>query len=136
MIDKKLRGKDLIGRKCRPTCQLRNGAGQGISPDSVCTIMNVIPGHGFTIRSDNCPNCGQFAWMTHVERKNLELVDEAPTNYRRACCLMRHENGNCLPMGGFCTSVNDEICKALHGAFNEGWIYRIEVELGGGESDD
>jgi hypothetical protein len=27
----------------------------------------------------------------------------------RANCPMRHENGNCLPAGGFCTAVNDEI---------------------------
>ena len=34
----------------------------------------------------------------------------------RSHCKMRHENGNCLPMGGFCTAVNDEICAALQAA--------------------
>lgn len=40
----------------------------------------------------------------------------------RKGCPMRHENGNCLPCGGFCTAVNDEICDALHKAYNRGYI--------------
>ena len=39
---------------------------------------------------------------------------------KRIACPMRHENGNCLPAGGFCTAVNDCICEALHNAFNSG----------------
>ena len=38
----------------------------------------------------------------------------------RKDCPMRHENGNCLPAGGFCTAVNDPICEALHNAFRHG----------------
>lgn len=30
---------------------------------------------------------------------------------------MRHTNGNCLVIGGFCTSVNDEICNGLRNAY-------------------
>ena len=37
---------------------------------------------------------------------------------------MRHENGNCLPMGGFCTAVNDEICAGLRNAYNHGELVR------------
>lgn len=37
-------------------------------------------------------------------------------------CVMRHENGNCLPIGGFCTAVNDAICDGLHMAFDKGYI--------------
>lgn len=37
---------------------------------------------------------------------------------------MRHENGNCLPMGGFCTAVDDEICAGLRNAYNHGWCDR------------
>lgn len=33
-------------------------------------------------------------------------------------CLMRHENGNCNPVGGFCTAVSTEICDAVHKAWN------------------
>ena len=29
-------------------------------------------------------------------------------------CHMRTSLGNCDPIGGFCTSVNESICKALH----------------------
>lgn len=36
-------------------------------------------------------------------------------------CPMRHENGNCLPAGGFCTAVNDPICEALHSAYDTGF---------------
>lgn len=33
---------------------------------------------------------------------------------------MRHTNGNCLVIGGFCTSVNDEICDGLRNAYEYG----------------
>lgn len=36
----------------------------------------------------------------------------------RKDCPMRHENGNCMVAGGFCTSINDPICKALHYAYD------------------
>lgn len=39
----------------------------------------------------------------------------------REKCPMRHENGNCLSCGGFCTAVNDEICNALHNAYYKGY---------------
>jgi hypothetical protein len=39
----------------------------------------------------------------------------------RVDCKMRHENGNCLPCGGFCTAVSNEICCALHNAYNHGF---------------
>lgn len=42
-------------------------------------------------------------------------------------CPMRHENGNCLPMGGFCTAVNDEICMGLRNAYNHGWGDRCPI---------
>ena len=41
-------------------------------------------------------------------------------NEKRLNCPMRHENGNCLAAGGFCTAVNDPICEALHNAFKHG----------------
>ena len=40
---------------------------------------------------------------------------------------MRHTpSGNCLPVGGFCTTVNDEICDALHQAHEMGKIDGFE----------
>lgn len=40
----------------------------------------------------------------------------------RKDCPMRHENGNCSPVGGFCTAVNDIICDALHSAYRCGYF--------------
>lgn len=40
---------------------------------------------------------------------------------KRKDCPMRHENGNCTVAGGFCTAVNDQICEALHNAFDCGY---------------
>lgn len=39
----------------------------------------------------------------------------------RKDCHMRHENGNCTVTGGFCTSINDPVCEALHHAYNFGY---------------
>ena len=38
----------------------------------------------------------------------------------RKTCPMRHNNGNCLPAGGFCTAVGTQICEALHNAYDCG----------------
>lgn len=35
-------------------------------------------------------------------------------------CPLRRANGNCLPTGESCTSVDDKICKALIAAYEEG----------------
>ena len=49
----------------------------------------------------------------------------------RKNCPMRHENGNCLPCGGFCTAVNDSICEALHNAYRQGADDRTSSILNG-----
>ena len=36
-------------------------------------------------------------------------------------CPMRHENGNCTVIGGFCTAVNNPICEGLHNAYDNGY---------------
>ena len=76
MIPMKYKGSDLIGKKCRPTRYIRNGAGDGITPKTVCTIVDVVRGHGFTIQTETCPHCGQYAYIRKVKREELELVDE------------------------------------------------------------
>ena len=38
----------------------------------------------------------------------------------RKNCPLRHENGNCWVIGGFCTAVNNEICTGLHNAYEKG----------------
>ena len=54
----------------------------------------------------------------------------------RKDCPMRHENGNCATIGGFCTAVNDPICEGLHNAYDSGYrtaALRAQQEL---ESND
>ena len=43
-------------------------------------------------------------------------------NDLRKDCQMRHENGNCNVIGGFCTAVNDPICAGLHNAYDCGYF--------------
>lgn len=44
-------------------------------------------------------------------------------------CPLRHENGNCLPHGGFCTSVNENVCEAMRQAYEQGRHDAIEEEF-------
>lgn len=50
-------------------------------------------------------------------------------NESRHSCPMRHVNGNCLPCGGFCTAVNDEICEALWSAYHHGFLDANNIVL-------
>lgn len=75
MIPLKYKGDELIGKKCRPVHNIRNGAGDGITPKTVCTIVDVVRGHGFTIQTEACPHCGQYAYIRKVKREELELVE-------------------------------------------------------------
>lgn len=88
MIDKKYRGRDLIGQTCRPTVSFHNGGGAGVSPKTLCTIEDVVPGHGFTIKTEKCPHCGQYAFITRVSRCDLELAENCSTE-DRAMILLR-----------------------------------------------
>ena len=74
MIDKKLNRDALIGKKCRIMRDLENRSGHGCSEGTVCTIVDVIRGHGFAIQTDKCPHCGQYTYFTHVSRNDLELM--------------------------------------------------------------
>ena len=76
MIPIKYKAVDLIGRKCRPVCNMKNHGGAGITPATICTIVDVVRGHGFIIKTDACPHCGQRAYITHVPRIELELIEE------------------------------------------------------------
>lgn len=48
---------------------------------------------------------------------------------RHKDCTMRSEIGNCLAIGGFCTSVSKEICEALQNAYTKG-KHSVEVSEG------
>ena len=36
-------------------------------------------------------------------------------------CPIRTDSWNCLPIGKLCTSVPEELCKAVHNAYNRGF---------------
>ena len=41
----------------------------------------------------------------------MDLDDRIQTIRKRKNCVYRHENGNCLVIGGFCPAVDDKYCK-------------------------
>lgn len=46
----------------------------------------------------------------------------------RKDCPMRGNFGNCYPIGGFCmNAVSDEICKALHNAYDNGFYDAVRT---------
>lgn len=49
------------------------------------------------------------------------VLDELEND--RKNCPYRHENGNCLPIGGFCLSVDDKYCK-----FKQEYLQEVENE--------
>ena len=75
MIDHRIKGEELIGKKCRPTGTIRNGAGECVSGDTICTIVNVVKGQGIVIMTEKCPCCGQQAYIRRVHRNDLTLIE-------------------------------------------------------------
>lgn len=75
MIPKKYSGDELRNKFCRPVRKIRNGGGAAISPETICRIVSVVRGHGFTIETKKCPRCGQSAYISRVSRNDLELVE-------------------------------------------------------------
>lgn len=39
----------------------------------------------------------------------------------RLHCPIRHENGNCVCVSGFCTAVPEPVCEAVRNAYDSGW---------------
>lgn len=74
MIPKKYSGKELRNRYCRPVCKIKNGHGDAVSPETICRIVDVVPGHGFIIETEKCTHCGQSAYIARVAREKLELI--------------------------------------------------------------
>lgn len=75
MIPKKYSGDELRNKFCRPVRKIRNGGGAAISPETICRIVSVVRGHGFTIETEKCPRCGQSAYISRISRDDLELVE-------------------------------------------------------------
>lgn len=76
MINEKLKGSALVGRKCRPKTELVNAVGQIISPETVCTIVRAGTGHGITIRTEKCPCCKQSFMIRGLLKSQLVLIEE------------------------------------------------------------
>ena len=74
MISKKYKGVELKGKKAKVDYDIRNGGGQGISAGSTVSIVNVVRGKGLTIKTEKCPHCGQYAYITGVAREELTLL--------------------------------------------------------------
>lgn len=56
-----------------------------------------------------------FGTIIDTIRKDvaLETIKQGYVSNNRKDCEYRHENGNCLKIGGFCTSVNDKYCEKI-----------------------
>lgn len=76
MIDKRIKSEELVGKKCRPVNEIRNGAGEVVSRETVCTIIRAGRGHGITIQTAVCPCCGQSCVIRGIGRDELTLMEE------------------------------------------------------------
>lgn len=77
MIPKKYTGEMLRGRKARVLADIANKGGCGVSAGSTTVIIkNVVRGKGLYIKTEKCPHCGQYAYITGVSRDVLELIEE------------------------------------------------------------
>ena len=75
MIPLKLTRDELAGKYCRPLRRIRNHAGAVVDENTICTIIDVVRGHGFTIQTEECPCCHVAVRITGISRDSLELVD-------------------------------------------------------------
>ena len=75
MIPKSYKGKDILGRKATINSDTRNKGGNGIGAGATVTITGVVRGKGVTIKTEKCPHCGQYAYITGVSREQLTLKD-------------------------------------------------------------
>lgn len=121
MIPKKYTSEQLLGRKCVPVRTIRNGAGECVSQDTVCTIKNVVRGHGITIQTDICHICGQSAYITGVSREELQFLEEETELakiqrlLKARAELARELMSTCDEVTNFCSKygldlTNDDAC--------------------------
>lgn len=47
---------------------------------------------------------------------------------RHPQCYMRTSLGNCDPVGGFCTSVNESVCEGLHKVSRPQGEWIVEID--------
>lgn len=94
-------------------------------------------GKSYTSYHVECDRCGftggYFNTIDHGQAADILAANDwndriGKMHSHRADCPMRHESGNCMPAGGFCTAVNDPICDALQNAYRQGH-FDCAVEL-------
>ena len=81
-----------------------------------------------SIRRDGLARCSETVTEAYDMGINaLMKISEVKPCYdppaeppKRDVCPLRHENGNCLCVGGFCTAVNDQVCRAVRSAYSKG----------------
>lgn len=74
MIPRKFTGEMLKGRKATLERDIRNVAGVAIGKGATVTITEVVRGKGLTIKTEKCPHCGQYSYITRVKREDLTLL--------------------------------------------------------------
>ena len=93
----------------------------GLLGQLTCHFMEAIKGH-----EEYYAKALIQQWNGDIESINKALdrwtsKAAAGNETRDRNCPLRHANGNCLPLGGFCTSISDELCCAFRNAYNSGW---------------
>ncbi|MCI6235738.1 MAG: hypothetical protein MR713_01980 [Firmicutes bacterium] len=70
---------------------------------------------GYIVEHDMCMVDDGYCLDSGLDWIDVIAWQPLPKPYQpkkdRANCKNRHENGNCLAIGGFCTSVDDKYCK-------------------------
>lgn len=74
MIPKDYTRLMLKGEKAIVERDIRNNAGAAVGKGSVVYIVDVVRGKGLTIKTEKCPHCGQYAYISGVSREELTLV--------------------------------------------------------------
>ena len=71
-------------------------------------------------RKGHCQSmfCSECDYYSFDDEKPCSWLNQFE-NKQRNGCPYRHENGNCLPIGGFCLAVTDNHCKYLKEAKND-----------------
>ena len=90
MISKKFTAKELIGLKCRPVRDIHNGNGDGITPDTLCTITSAH--YGINIKTEKCPCCGQYCCISRISREDLVLESDV-VRYKNLLIEELHKKG-------------------------------------------
>lgn len=67
-----------------------------------------------------CSECEYITYCFYGEQlhkvaidKAIEIVKQGGVRNNRKDCEYRHDNGNCLKVGGFCTAVDNKHCEKL-----------------------